>query len=42
MVNLMNNELQRMWKKAVMAHCKLMSPHVYEGTEENHEKFLPG
>jgi hypothetical protein len=34
----MNNELERMWKEAVIASFKVQSQHLLGGTEENTEK----
>jgi hypothetical protein len=34
----MNDELERIWKEAVMAYCKVLSQQIYEETEENQEK----
>jgi hypothetical protein len=31
----MNNELERVWKKVVMASFKVISRHLLGGTEEN-------
>jgi hypothetical protein len=30
----MNNELERIWKKAAVAKCKVLSQHLPEDTEE--------
>jgi hypothetical protein len=38
----MNNELETMWKEAVMAAFKVISWHLPRGTEENHEKPQSG
>jgi hypothetical protein len=35
----MNNELQRIWKEAVVAQFKVLPRHLPAGTEENHEKL---
>jgi hypothetical protein len=36
---LLNDELERMWKEAVIAYFKIISlQHLPRGTEENHEK----
>jgi hypothetical protein len=35
---LMNNELERMCKEAVMTYFKVISWHSPRGTDENHEK----
>jgi hypothetical protein len=32
-----NDQLERMWKKAVVAYFKVLSRHSPGGTEENHE-----
>jgi hypothetical protein len=32
-----NNELERMWKEAVMVYFEALSRHLPGGTEENHE-----
>jgi hypothetical protein len=34
----MNDELERMWNEGVVAHFKVLSQHLPEGTEENHKK----
>jgi predicted P-loop ATPase len=34
----MNDELERIWKKAVAAYFKAPSWHLLEEAEENHEK----
>jgi hypothetical protein len=34
----MNNEMERMWKVAVMAKFKVLSQHLLGGTEKKHEK----
>jgi hypothetical protein len=34
---LMNNELEKIWKEAVTAYFKVLSQHLPEDTEENHE-----
>jgi hypothetical protein len=34
----MNNELGRIWQKALVAHFKILSQHLPGGIEENHEK----
>jgi hypothetical protein len=31
-------ELKGMWKDAVVVQLKVLSLHLHEGTEENHEK----
>jgi hypothetical protein len=33
----MNDELERMWKEAVVAKFKILSRYFSGGTEENHE-----
>jgi hypothetical protein len=35
-----NNELQIMFKEAVVQHLKLLSSHFLGGTKENHENFF--
>jgi hypothetical protein len=37
-----NNELERMWKEAVMAKFKVLSQHLPGRTEENHKKPQSG
>jgi hypothetical protein len=37
----MNNELEKIWKEAVMAYCKVLSQHLLGGTEGKH-KTLSG
>jgi hypothetical protein len=37
MKGLVNNELERMWKKAVMASFKVLSWYLPGRTEENHQ-----
>jgi hypothetical protein len=38
-----NNELERMWKEAVVAQFKVLSQHLLGGgTEENHKKLQSG
>jgi hypothetical protein len=32
----MNDELEKMWKEAVVAYFKVLSQNSPEGTEENH------
>jgi hypothetical protein len=34
---IVNNELERMWKEAVMASFKVLSKHLPGGPEEKHE-----
>jgi hypothetical protein len=34
----MNDELETIWKEAVVAKCKVPSQHLNIGTEENHEE----
>jgi hypothetical protein len=34
-----NDELERLWKEAVMAHCKVLSLHSFGGTEKNHKNL---
>jgi hypothetical protein len=34
----MNNELERMWREAVMTEFKVLFQHFPEGTEESHKK----
>jgi hypothetical protein len=36
---LMNDELERIWKKAVLVYFKLLSQHLSGGTEEYHESL---
>jgi CO dehydrogenase nickel-insertion accessory protein CooC1 len=36
----MNNELERMWKEAVVVKFEAILHHVSEGTEENHDTFI--
>jgi hypothetical protein len=38
----MNNEIESMWKEAVVAKFKILPRHSSEETEENHEKPLSG
>jgi hypothetical protein len=38
----MNDELQRLWKEAVVAKFKALSRNFLGGTEENHEKSHSG
>jgi hypothetical protein len=33
-----NDDLRRMWKKAVVIHFKVLSFHMAVGTKGNHEK----
>jgi hypothetical protein len=33
-----NDELEKIWKEAVMAYFKVLSWHSPGGTEENHDK----
>jgi hypothetical protein len=33
-----NDELERIWKEAVVAKVKVLSQHLPGGTEESHEK----
>jgi hypothetical protein len=35
----MNNELERMWKEAVMTYFKVLSQKMPGGTEGNHENL---
>jgi hypothetical protein len=35
-----NNELDKMWKEAVMIYFKVLSQHLLGGTEENNENLL--
>jgi hypothetical protein len=35
----MNNELQRMWKEAVMTYFKVLFQHLPRRTEENYKNF---
>jgi hypothetical protein len=37
---IVNNELERMWKEAVVAQFKVLSGHVLGRTEECYEKSL--
>jgi hypothetical protein len=37
-----NDELERMWKEAVVALFKVLSRHLPGGSEENHEKPQSG
>jgi hypothetical protein len=39
---LMSNELERVWKEAVMARFKILSQHLPGETEENQEKPQSG
>jgi hypothetical protein len=39
---IMNNELGRMWKEAVMTNLKVPAHHFYEGAEENDESPQSG
>jgi hypothetical protein len=34
----MNNELERIWKEAVMSYLKVLSDHLPGGTEETHKR----
>jgi hypothetical protein len=34
-----NDELERMWKEAVVAYFKVLLQHSIGGTEENHDKL---
>jgi hypothetical protein len=38
MKNEQANELERMWKEAVVAYSLVLSQHLYEVTEENYNK----
>jgi hypothetical protein len=40
--NMMVNELERIWKEAVMVYFKLLSWHLRGGTEENNENPKSG
>jgi hypothetical protein len=35
---ILNNELERMWKEAVVAQFNVLSHHLLGGTEEYHNK----
>jgi hypothetical protein len=35
-----NDELERMWKDAVVAKFKATSLHLADGTEENHKNSI--
>jgi hypothetical protein len=37
---LMNNELERMWQEAVIAHFKVLSQNLPQETEENHKNTV--
>jgi hypothetical protein len=37
----MANELERIWKEAVMARFKVLRQHLPEGTNKSHKKKLP-
>jgi hypothetical protein len=39
---IVNNELESMWKEAVMAQFKVLSRHLPGGTDEIHEKPRSG
>jgi hypothetical protein len=39
---IVNNELERMWKEAVVAKFMVLSRHLPGGTKENHEKPQSG
>jgi hypothetical protein len=39
---IVNNELERKWKEAVVAQFKVLSRHLPGGTKENHEKSQSG
>jgi hypothetical protein len=39
MIGLLNNELERMWKEAVVAKCEVLSQHLPGVTDENHGKL---
>jgi hypothetical protein len=34
----MNNELERVWKEAIVTYFKILPRHLTGGTEENHGK----
>jgi hypothetical protein len=34
-----NNKLERVWQEAVVAKFQVLSRHIPEGIEENHEKL---
>jgi hypothetical protein len=38
-VSMLNNELEIMWKKAVVTKCKVLSLHLLRRTKVNHEKL---
>jgi hypothetical protein len=33
----MYNELKRIWREVVLAHCEVLPWHMPGGTKENHE-----
>jgi hypothetical protein len=35
-------ELERIWKEAADAYLKVLSHIMFEGTEDNHEKYRSG
>jgi len=37
-----SDELERIWKEAVVAHIKVLSQHLSGRSRENHEKPLSG
>jgi hypothetical protein len=42
MARLMNNELERIWKDAVLDYIKVLSWYLPVRTEENHDKSHSG
>jgi hypothetical protein len=42
MIGLMNDEIERIWKEAVLAYFKVSSWHVPGGTEENYKNCQSG
>jgi hypothetical protein len=39
---IMNNNLERIWKEAVLAQFKVLSRHLPGSTEENHKEPQSG
>jgi hypothetical protein len=37
---MLNNELERMWKEAVISKFKVLSLHLPGGTKENHKTSM--
>jgi hypothetical protein len=40
MERLLNKDLERMWKEAVLVYFEVLSRNVLGGTEENHKKSI--